>query len=363
MALCDARLFTFDMLFTMSANKDISINIGLQLEAEVLRILRDIPGLEVRTDRAAVHDADAVIRGAGTQTPIAIEVTTRVNAANVRQIVHRALGTSMPVVVIAREMTEGARETLAAEGIGAIDGLGNVRLELPGLLVRVDGTERRPPTKTRASLSGKTSLVAQAMLLDTERSWHVVDLAEHAGVSPALAHRVLQRLVDLEIVASQGAGPSKRRRLVEPSALFDLWVEEHRDRSRRYPAFVLASTNDDVAATVCRHLKSAGVTYALTGAAAIARIAPILTSIPVVEVWLEEFADASEVCEKIGADQVTSGPNVMLQQERDDVPLAYRTRRDGVWFANVCRLYIDAKRDPQRGSEQADHLRREVIGF
>ncbi|WP_419838773.1 hypothetical protein [Candidatus Poriferisodalis sp.] len=260
-------------------------------------------------------------------------------------------------------MTEGARTALAEEGIGTIDGLGNVRLELPGLLVRLDGAARRPRSKTRATLSGKSSLVAQAMLLDTARSWHVAEMAEYAGVSPALAHRVLQRLVDLEIVASQGAGPSKQRRLVEPSALFDLWVEEHHDRSRRHPTFMLAAAAEDLAATVCRRLESAGVSYALTGAAAIARIAPVLTSVPVVEVWLEAVADPSAVSAEISAEEVTSGPNVVLQQERDDIPLAYRTRRHGAWFANVCRLYFDARRNPQRGQEQADHLRRELIGF
>ena len=347
----------------MTVNKGIQINIGLELEAEVLQIMRGIPGLDVQTGRAPALDADAVIQSAGTQTPIAIEVKARVNAANVHQIIHRARAMSMPMVVIAQDMTEGARTALAAEGIGAVDGLGNVRLELPGLLVRVDGTARRPRTKARAALSGKAGLVAQAMLLDVGRPWHVNELAEHAGVSPALAHRVLQRLVDLEIVASQGTGPSKQRRLVGPPALFDLWVEEHRDRSRRHPAFMLASGSEDLAATVCRGLESAGVGYALTGTAAIARIAPILTSVPVVEVWLEGLADPGAVCAEIGAGEVTSGPNVVLQQERDDVPLAFRTRRDGAWFANVCRLYFDARRDPQRGQEQADHLRREVIGF
>ena len=126
---------------------------------------------------------------------------------------------------------------------------------------------------------------------------------------------------------------------------------------------MLASASVDLAATVCRGLESTGASYALTGDAAIARIAPILTSVPVVEVWLEAVADPGAACTEIGADEVTSGPNVVLQQERDDVPLAYRTRRDGAWFANVCRLCFDARRDPQRGSEQADHLRREVIGF
>ena len=351
------------MLFTVSINKGIRVDIGLELEAEVLRILRDIPGLDIATGRPIGRGADAVIGGAGTQAPIALEVKTRVNAAIVHQIIHRARGTSMPLVVIARDMTEGARAALAEEGIGTIDGLGNVRLELPGLLVRLDGAARRPRAKTRVALSGKTSLVAQAMLLDTARSWHVAELAEYAGVSPALAHRVLQRLVDLEIVASQGAGPSKQRRLAEPSALFDLWVEEHRDRGRRHPTFMLAAAAEDLAATVCRRLESAGVSYALTGAAAIARIAPILTSVPVVEVWLEAVSDPSAVCAEISAEEVTSGPNVVLQQERDDIPLAYRTRRDGVWFANVCRQYFDARRDPQRGQEQADHLRRELIGF
>lgn len=356
-------LFTFDILFMVSVNKPVGINIGLELETEVLQILRDIQGLDVQTGQAPADGADAVIRGAGTQTPIAIEVKTRVNAANVHQIIHQARGMSMPTVVIARDMTGDARAALAAEGIGAIDGLGNVRLELPGLLVRIESTARRQRPRSRATLLGKTSLVAQAMLLDTGRTWHVNELAEHAGVSPALAHRVLQRLADLEIVATQGAGPSKQRRLVEPSALLDLWVEEHRDRSRRHLAFMLASDSEDLAATVCHGLESTEVSYALTGAAAIARIAPILTSVPVVEVWLEGSADPRAVCAELGADEVTSGPNVVLQQERDDVPLAFRTRRDGAWFANVCRLYFDARRDPQRGQEQADHLRREVIGF
>ena len=53
----------------------------------------------------------------------------------------------------------------------------------------------------------------------------------------------------------------------------------------------------------------------------------------------------------------------MLLQESDDAPLAFRTREGGVWTANVFRLYVNARRDPQRGREQSDHLRREVIGF
>ena len=31
--------------------------------------------------------------------------------------------------------------------------------------------------------------------------------------------------------------------------------------------------------------------------------------------------------------------------------------------ANLFRLYVDAHRDPRRGRDQTDQLRREVIGF
>jgi hypothetical protein len=34
-----------------------------------------------------------------------------------------------------------------------------------------------------------------------------------------------------------------------------------------------------------------------------------------------------------------------------------------VWVANPFRLFVDLRRDPRRGREQADHLREETIGF
>jgi hypothetical protein len=60
---------------------------------------------------------------------------------------------------------------------------------------------------------------------------------------------------------------------------------------------------------------------------------------------------------------VTDGQNVVFLQAKDDAPLAFREKRNGLWLANRFRLYADLRRDPRRGREQADNLRREVIGF
>ena len=201
------------------------------------------------------------------------------------------------------------------------------------------------------------------MLLDTDRHWHVAELAKRAGVAAALAHRVLSRLENEGVVTPYGAGPAKTRQLTDPAALLDLWAEEHQDRPFRRPAFLLSTSNDRLIDEICDGLERTGTEYALTGTAAVARIAPLLTNVPVVEVWLNATADPDAVCESLQAQPVESGPNLVILQERNDAPLAFRTRQQDKWIANVFRLYVDVRRDPQRGREQADHLRREVIGF
>ena len=343
--------------------KNIAINIGHAFEAEAIRVLRAIPELTVTVSPERDFSGDAVVRYANIETPVSVEFKTRVSSAAAHQIVHRAQHQEIPVVVVAGEMTGRAREILDEAGIGSVDGLGNVRLALPGLLLRIASIARARRPRARASLSGKSGLVVQAILLDVERSWHVSDLVQRCGVSAGLVHRVLRRLEDEGVVMAHGAGPSKVRRLSNPAALLDLWAEEHRDHLTRQPAFVLAQTTNQMIGALCAGLETSEVDYALTGSAAAVRIAPFVTSVPVAEVWLASTADASEVCEELGATSVESGPNVVLLQERDDAPLAFRTRQGGAWMANVFRLYVDLRRDQRRGREQSDHLRREMIGF
>ena len=356
-------IFTIDARFTVAVNDVPTVIVGGDFEAAALRVLRSVPELAVTVDGDHGPRGVAAIRYAGGEVPVAFDWKARVSSAAAHEIVHRARQHGVPTVAVAAEMTAGAREILDGAGVGSIDGLGNVRLALPGLLMRITGAARPRRRAVPVRLSGRSSLVAQAMLLDVERSWHVSDLAQRCGVSAGLAHRVLRRLELEGVVTADGAGPRKSRRLSDPAALLDLWAEEHSDRPTRRPVFVLAQTADQLIDALCGGLERAGVDYALTGVAAAARVAPFVTSVPVAEVWVSSAAATSELCERLGATPVESGPNAVLLQERDDAPLAFRARESGVWTANVFRVYVDARRGPQRGREQSDHLRREVIGF
>jgi len=99
------------------------------------------------------------------------------------------------------------------------------------------------------------------------------------------------------------------------------------------------------------------------GAAAGSLIAPSITAVPIVEVWATATAAPEDLYDAAEADRVTEGQNVVFLQGRDDTPLAFHEKAEGLWVANRFRLYADLRRDPRRGREQADHLRREVIGF
>lgn len=359
-----ACIYSFFAIFTGVVKNLIEVNYSPELEAEAIRVLRSIPELAVSLPpRQRDCGTDAIVRYADTEVPVAVEVRARLTSAAAHLIAHHARARMMPVVVIATESTAQAREILTEAGVGLVDGLGNVRLELPGLLVRI--ASKRPVRRAAVPvrLSGKSGLVAQAMLCDVDRSWQVGDLKQRCGVSAGLVHRVLLRLEHEGVVEVQGAGPAKTRRLSNPAALLDLWVEEQIDRPTRHPLFMLAQTTDQLISRLSEGLEAARVDYALTGTAAAARLAPFLTNVAVSDVWLDSTADPSAVCAHLGATPVDSGPNVVLLQDRDNGPLAFRNRIDGVWTTNLFRLYLDTRRDRRRGREQSDHLRREVIGF
>src|SRR3990172_4325974 len=219
-------LFTESAIFIDVVNKPKLVNLEGPLEAGALQILRGIPGLAVIAQPGgADRGVDPILRFAGTRVPVAVEFKRRANPATAWQLVHDAHERpDKPILLIAGETTAEARKILQEHGITVIDGLGNAHIELPGLLFHLEGHGRpeqkvgdAPPTR----LKGKAGVVAQALLLHHNRAWQVKNLAEEARVSGGLAHRVLARLETEGIVAAQGAGLKRVRRITDTTALLD----------------------------------------------------------------------------------------------------------------------------------------------
>ena len=348
---------------------DSTVKIIGELEAESLRILDALPGV------SAVHEplhagprVDAIIATGRNEQPIAVEAKSRVNAGTARQLIDLAESLDdLPLLVLAGQCTAQARALLRDHGVSVVDARGSAHVQLPGLVLHIDGPRQTGRDAAGAGsptrLSGKAGVTAQTLLADHERAWKVTDLAQEANVSTGLAHRVLTRLESEGICTSEGAGPSRVRHVQQPAALLELWAEEQRDDPRRTRAYLLAQTSHQTVEELAVGLERAGVAYALTGAAGATLLAPFVTSVRTIEVWVTATASADVLCTATGAEPVEEGHNVVFLQAKDDAPLTLRQRQQEYWVANPFRLYVDLRRDPQRGREQAEHLRREVIGF
>ena len=343
------------------------VKIEGEFESEALRVLREVRGIEVTTLPSSNDGSvDAIIEFAGERKAIAVEFKQRANAANAWQLVHYAEAhPEVPLLLIAGESTAEARSILSRNGIALVDGLGNAHIELPGLLLHLDGSSkgRRSYRPGTPRLGGKSSIVAQALLIYPNREWRIVELAKEASVSTGLVHKVLERLQDNGVVATEGTGPYKVRRLVDPGALLDLWAEEEVSNPIRSPGYLLAQTPQQLIEKLASGLEQARVDYALTGAAAANLIAPFVTAVPVVELWVSALAAPSDVHTLIGSKPVTEGANFFLLQLKNDAQLAFREELNGISISNRFRIYVDLLRNPRRGREQAQHLRREVIGI
>ncbi|MGH2902132.1 MAG: hypothetical protein ACRDK7_00840 [Solirubrobacteraceae bacterium] len=304
------------------------------------------------------------MRFAGTEAEVAVQVKGRANTATAWQLVHDAslLGDT-PLLLIAQETTGDARAILREHRIAVIDGLGNAHIELPGLLLHLQGDARRTASAPPARLSGKAGVVAQALLLDPEREWRVKDLAERAGTSASLAHRVAARLDREGVTSVEGAGPQRVRRVSNPTTLLDLWAEEEDARPIRRPAHLLARTPEELIEKLAGNLTKRHVEYVLTGAGAASLLAPFVTAVPVLDVWMTARVTPQDVLEAADAEPVDSGQNIVFLQAKHDYPLAFAEKLNGISVANRFRIYADLRGDPRRGAEQAKHLRSEAIGF
>lgn len=345
------------------------VKVAGNLDSEAARILRDVPGVTVEARSRRRGPADAVVQFGGVSEPIAIEAKGYANAATAWRVVQEARGDPEGrVLLVAGDTTAEAREILERHGVAFVDGLGNAHVELPGLLLHLEGRRRRPGEARRVRvptrLTGKGGIAAQALLLEPDRAWQVQDLAEEAHISVGMAHRVLARLEAEGLAAAEGAGPKRVRHVVDRTALLDLWAEENRERSvERVRAYRLAREPRELVDAVSGGLEGAGIEHAVTGAAAAARLAPFVTAVPVAEIWLSAIASLEDVAAATDSELADTGHNLVFARTKGDEPLAFRRTVDRISMVNPFRLFYDLRRDPRRGREQADAVRREVIGF
>jgi len=344
------------------------------LAAWAVTLLRALPGAPVVGEALPGSTDDGSLRFSDAGLVLRVEQKAHVDPVIAHSIEARNAGRSEPLLVVARTTTSVARGILESYGIGYVDAAGNAAIDLPGLHVRTGSLARSgsfttsaeiapgPRNSSSPRLAGKAGLIAQALILEPERTWTLDAMAERAGVSTALAHRVFSRLERVTVLAADGRGPRKTRRVASPGALLDLWAEEAVEpKEQRTPAYALM--RGDGAQAVSQRLAERDLLHAVTGVAAASRRVAFLTSVLITEVRVTASRTPAEVADAADARLVEEGANVVFIQGPDDAELRFRREVEGVWLAAQTRVYLDALRDPRRGAEQAREYRSQVFGF
>ncbi len=270
-------------------------------------------------------------------------------------------------LVAAPAISKSSRELLRQHKMAYWDSGGSLYVDLPWALYLID----RPvpagrPRILRGPYRGSAAQVLHALLLDTGRSWHVTELAERAQVSVSTVHQVCTFLERELWMEKHGQGPGAVRVLRQPGALVDTWAAAH-SLAEYSPLRFHRWTPEpgELVRIVTDALASLQVEHALTLSSGAHLVAPYTTGAGSVSILVPSSVTATleELARRADLRPVEEGETVTLFATRERSPLLFHREVDGFLVASDVQLYLDLWAWPQRGKEQARHLRAERLGY
>jgi hypothetical protein len=344
--------------------------------AVLLNVLPDEWTPEVTNSGVRVH-ASATVR---TLTPLWVGEGL---PADVRRgIGHRDETSSQKIVVLtARRMSSGSRALLADAGVSWADETGHATIQDgEGLyLARLPAARRlRDRTMPWSPAVAATAEIALELGIHDEtgiragsavgtRVPRASSIAELSGYSYPQVAKILSAFDDQGYTRKAGAerGPSAVREFTDPGRLLSDWAGYYARASTEAPAaeFHVPWRSAEQSLDVVRRMLP--VRWSISGAAGADRVAPHLTQVTEVLVYVDELGFATARRTLLDADDVTeveSGGRIRLCSADAHV-LALSTAVADVLVAPAARIYGDLLRARGRSAEAADHLRETVLGF
>ena len=270
----------------------------------------------------------------------------------------RSPGTTL---VVAPELSPGARRLLDERGINWVDETGAASLRGEGLLVHVDRAPiSKEPKPQGASWSQIAGLAAEAILAVRPAQITTAWIAEHAGCSIARASRILTGWDEEGWTAKQGParGRGAHRVLEHPDAMLGSWTAYVNAMPvERWFAHTTSRDLEDVQTRLANALS--GVTFGWTGWAAAQQLAPLVTQLPVLHVRVDErYArrDLSPHLWNAGLTVTDDAGRIELWRTPGRI-FGLTTPSPVGPIVSWPRVYADLERLGGRGDDAAEHLR------
>ncbi|WP_411704891.1 hypothetical protein [Edaphovirga cremea] len=352
-----------------------------RLFKDFLEVLKNIPGFHIADIKHGITNsfgdrADAVVE---INTPsdrwiMPIELKSQAYPRDVREAVWTLEGfryenqgkAEVVPMLLAERISEGAKKELKSRHIGFYDSSGSFYLQHLSWFIDI----QRPLPKARKSVgidlfTGSREMVVHA-LLQTKGEWFSgEELSISSETSAFTVSGVLRELELREwVVKSKEGGRLQRRKLVNPTALLDAWVEgRQKNKPSQEFGYIFSSDTSNLIMKIMNKMDTSIVAggWALTGAAAANLTSPLLTGVEVVDIIiLPKFSDYFR--NSIGMKPAEKGYNVILTK-CSEASLLYTREREGVRLASDFIQYLDLLDGRGRNAELAVQFRRDILGI
>jgi hypothetical protein len=274
--------------------------------------------------------------------------------------IRRELSNAYPVAAAVYIGPQSAR-ILKDNNLGYLDLSGNCYLAFDQVLIEKEGKRNvRPSTRPLRSLfAPRATRAVRVLLTDPARAWRLEELAKAAEVSLGHSHNVIKRLEDLRWVERDEA---QRIHLGKPGDLLQAWCESYTVRTNEIASyFVPERVSRKLMTDIARAATAAGARYAFTLGAGLSLVAPQprLTGL-----HCYYDGDPATLAATLGLRPTAeSDGGVHLLTPYDPGVFYGALEKAGLKVVCVPQLYADLVHYDRRGAEQAEHLRREAMGY
>lgn len=267
-----------------------------------------------------------------------------------------------PDVVVARQLSPGARALLSDRGIGWVDETGAAEIAIGSVVVSRTG---RPP-ETIERVPGWTPAVvavAEAMLCRVRGT--VADTKQATGLSTGSCTTALRTLTDLGLIEAERArGRGSARNVRDRRALLDAYSNAASTLRPSIKLEVGVTWRDPIAGLeeTGRRWSREDLAWAVTGAAAAGLLAPYLHSVTRTDVYVDTktMVGLEAAASAVGLQPIKGGRLTLRPFPTSAVDRLAETI-DGVRVAPWPRVFVDLLANGVRGEEAAEHLW-EVVG-
>jgi len=267
-----------------------------------------------------------------------------------------------PDLVVASELSPGARALLVDAGLSWVDGTGAMRIAMPGIYIRVAADQPARTPKADMGWTAGVLAVCEGLLIGTGGT--VDEMVAATGLAPSTVASTLRFLQDGHLLEAAAArGRNARRTVVDASQLLDAYAAAaarlRRDDSIRVG--VLWRDPARGASDLGARLAANGVAWSVTGALAADVLAPYLSEVAPLEIYLDakSVPELRQVAREVGLSEAAGG-RLLLRPFPTPASDALSTTVGGQRLAAWPRVFSDLRTIGVRGEEAAEHLREQM---